>query len=87
MNKIKIIYTIRMKVLCFFSIHKWVLKREKHKIEGRPDGREYIRIPVRECSYCHKRQYHESKRGSLVFGHKWINLMIEKDQTIQFKQY
>lgn len=74
-----------MKPLCFLGIHFWNTEKEKHKVINHPTQREFIRIIVRHCNTCGKRQY--VKRGSKkIFGFPWKNCTFDKDSTINLKE-
>lgn len=70
-----------MKILCFFGIHFWNIVKEKHRVINHPNEREYVRIIVRVCDNCGKRQY---SRSSLKkrFGFSWKNCTFDKDSVI-----
>lgn len=74
-----------MKFLCYLGIHFWNTSKEKHKVVDHPSGREYIRVIVRECEHCGKRQYiwRNLKKN---FGFRWKTCIFTKDSTINFKE-
>lgn len=74
-----------MKFLCYFGIHFWRTIKEKHKVINHPSQREYIRIIVRECEICGKRQ-HNVKRSDKRFGLSWKNCTFDKDSIINIKE-
>ena len=41
---------------CYIAIHNWEYRREKHKVENHPLGRDVIRVVVRECKWCGHRE-------------------------------
>lgn len=46
------------KIFCILGLHIWKYKREKHKVINHPMGRDYVRVPVRECTVCGHREHH-----------------------------
>lgn len=48
--------------ICFLGLHFWNYRKEKHKCTGHPDGREVIRVVVRECKLCGHREHHSLPR-------------------------
>jgi hypothetical protein len=72
-----------IKWLCDLGIHRWQHSKELHKCEGHPDGRETIRIPIRECKRCGKRQKHTKYQS---IGHYiWETIEYNKDTIIKLK--
>jgi hypothetical protein len=57
---------------CFIGVHNWQYRKEKHKVLNHPMGREHIRVIVRECKQCGKRQFN-AKFSELLFFSKWKN--------------
>ena len=71
---------------CDIGAHNWEYSREKHKVEGHPNNREFIRVVVRECKWCGHREHHLLPRVNGKFGN-WSNFDdISKDDTINFEQ-
>lgn len=71
---------------CYIAVHNWEYRREKHKVENHPLGREVIRVVVRECKWCGHREHHPLPRVGRKFTH-WKNFdNIGKDDTIKFEQ-
>jgi hypothetical protein len=48
--------------LCFLGIHFWEYRKEKHQCTGHPNGREFVRVIVRECTCCGHREHHPLPR-------------------------
>lgn len=72
--------------LCFLSIHNWDYRKEKHKIEDHPLGRDVVRVVVRECKWCGHREHHTLPRVGKKFT-SWINFDdIKKDDIIKFEK-
>ena len=71
---------------CYIGAHNWEYRREKHKVEGHPQGREVIRVVVRECQWCGHREHHLLPRMNGKF-HQWKPFDdIQKDDTINFER-
>jgi hypothetical protein len=71
---------------CYIAIHNWEYRREKHKVENHPLGREFIRVVVRECKWCGHREHHTLPRVGKKFT-LWKSFdNIGKDDTIKFEQ-
>lgn len=71
---------------CYIGAHNWEYSREKHKVEGHPNNREFIRVVVRECKWCGHREHHLLPRVNKKFG-SWSNFDdISKDDTINFEK-
>lgn len=81
---------------CHISLHYWRYSREKHKVEGHPNDREFIRVVVRECKWCGHREHHRLPRvGRKLTTWKsfddifttWKSFDdIKKDETIKFER-
>lgn len=74
-----------MKFLCYFGLHSWDYKKEKHKVENHPSGREFIRLIVRECENCGKREW-SNKNLKKSFGFYWKKCNFDKDSVINIKE-
>ena len=71
---------------CYISFHNWEYRREKHKVEDHPQGREFIRVVVRECKWCGHREHHTLPRVGKKYTH-WRGFDdIGKDDTIKFEK-
>ena len=73
------------KIFCIITFHSWKYKREKHKVTNHPEGRDCVRIPVRECEVCGHREHH------LLPKHKgftrWVNFdHVLPDGTIKYEE-
>lgn len=73
-----------MKLHCFLGIHFWNTVKEKHKVTDHPNGREYVRIVVRECEDCGKRQYR--RIIPTIFGYRWKKCTFNKNSEIKFSE-
>lgn len=73
-----------MGLLCFFGIHSWVINKEKHKVVGHPHRREYIRVRIRECQHCGKRQYFKKKLQNL-WCLRWKTFTFDKNSILNYK--
>ena len=72
-----------MNILCFLGLHKWVTKKEKHKVENHPNGRDSIRIIVRHCEWCKRRERkYESNHKSY-----WSKVIFTEGQSLKFNKY
>ena len=47
---------------CYIGLHNWEYKKEKHPVTNHPEGREFIRVIVRECQWCGHREHHHLPR-------------------------
>jgi len=66
--------------------HNWEYRREKHNVEGHPQGRDVIRVIVRECKWCGHREHHSLPRVGRKFT-LWKDFDdIKKDDTIKFEK-
>ena len=74
-----------MKFLCYFGIHLWKTKKEKHKVINHPDQREFVRIIVRECESCGRRQYTRMTQKKSV-GFHWKKCTFDKDSIINITE-
>lgn len=73
------------KIFCIFAIHSWKYKREKHKVYNHPEGRESVRVAIRECEICGHREHH------LLPKHKgftrWVSFdHVAGDATIRYEE-
>lgn len=73
------------KIFCIFGIHSWKYKREKHRVTNHPEGREFVRVPVRICDVCSHREHH------LLPKHKgftrWVGFdHVTGDATIKYEE-
>ncbi len=48
--------------LCYIGLHFWEYRKEKHQCTGHPNGREFVRVIVRECTCCGHREHHPLPR-------------------------
>lgn len=74
-----------MGILCKLGIHDWNIIREKHEVTGHPTGREHIRVVVRECLHCGKRQYRKNLRKSFS-AHKWKTCTFDRDAKLNINE-
>jgi len=56
-----------LKIFCFFGLHNWSLKREKHLCKNHPNDRKEIRVIVRECKWCGHREHYSLPRVDRKF--------------------
>lgn len=71
---------------CYIQLHNWKYSKEKHKVDGHPNNREYVRVVVRECKWCGHREHHELPRINKKFG-TWKNFDdISKEDSIKFNR-
>ena len=71
---------------CYISLHNWEYRREKHKVKDHPQGREFIRVVVRECKWCGHREHHTLPRVGKKYT-LWRSFDdIGKDDTIKFEK-
>ena len=76
-----------MKLFCILNFHFWKYSKEKVKITGHPANRETIRIPMRECSCCKKRQHHMKPLvQNNIISYKWQDFNIAKDEAVTYKE-
>lgn len=74
------------KIFCIFALHSWKYKKEKHKIINHPSGREFVRVPIRECEICGHREHHLLPKFKGFT--RWRSFdHIEKEQTIIYSEY
>ena len=74
-----------MKIFCIFKIHTWKYKREKHKVTNHPSGREFVRVPVRECSICGHREHHILPKN--MGRTRWESFdHVQGDATIKYSE-
>jgi hypothetical protein len=75
-----------MNPFCFIGCHNWEYRKERHKVENHPSGRDTIRIIVRECKWCGHREHHSLPRESRSFQ-KWKSFDdIGKDDVINLNK-
>ena len=71
---------------CYIGAHNWEYRKEKHKCTNHPEGREFIRVIVRECQWCGHREHHSLPRIGGKFT-KWKSFDdIGKDDCIDVKR-
>ena len=71
---------------CYIQLHNWEYSKEKHKVEGHPNNREFIRVVVRECKWCGHREHHKLPRINKKFG-VWENFDdISREDSIKFNR-
>lgn len=71
---------------CYIQLHNWEYSKEKHKVEGHPNNREFIRVVVRECKWCGHREHHKLPRINKKFG-VWENFDdISGEDSIKFNR-
>ena len=69
---------------CYIGIHNWEYKKEKHPVTNHPEGREFIRVIVRECQWCGHREHHHLPRINKKF-HKWESWdSVKKDEVLNY---
>lgn len=74
------------KIFCYIGIHNWQLKKEKHKCINHPNGREHVRVLVRECKFCGHREHYLLPRLNKK-SNNWINWdFIKKEDTVNYTQ-
>ena len=71
---------------CYIGLHNWEYRKEKHKCTEHPDGREFIRVVVRECQWCGHREHHHLPRinGKFSNWESWDT--ISKDAILNYKK-
>lgn len=72
-------------LICLAGLHKWTYTKEKHIVRGHPYDRETIRIIVRECDRCGKREHHGLPMVNGKFG-SWVKCNFNKDAVIFLKR-
>lgn len=71
---------------CHIALHNWEYRKEKHKCTNHPDGREFIRVIVRECKWCGHREHHRLPRIDKKFN-KWESWDdISSDAVLNYKK-
>jgi hypothetical protein len=71
---------------CYINIHKWEYRKEKHKVKDHPNGREYVRVIVRECKCCGKRQHHMLPQTNGCFM-KWSSFNdVKQNEVVEYKR-
>jgi len=71
---------------CYISCHNWEYRKEKHKCTGHPQGRDVVRVIVRECKWCGHREHHPLPRVGRKFT-LWKSFDdIKKDDCIDIKR-
>lgn len=71
---------------CFIGLHYWKYKKEMHPVVGHPNGREVVRVIVRECKFCGHREHHLLPRIDKKFD-KWESFdHISQNDTVEFKE-
>ncbi len=73
------------KIFCIIGLHSWKYKREKHKVINHPEGREFVRVPVRECEVCYHREHHLLPKHA---GYtRWMSFdHVAGDATIKYEE-
>lgn len=71
---------------CYIGLHNWEYRKEKHKCTEHPDGRESIRVVVRECQWCGHREHHHLPRinGKFSNWESWDD--VSKDAILNYKK-
>ena len=71
---------------CYIGCHNWEYRKEKHKCTGHPQGRDVVRVIVRECKWCGHREHHPLPRVGRKFT-LWKSFDdIKKDDCIDIKR-
>ena len=71
---------------CHIGLHNWEYRKEKHKVTNHPNGRDTIRVVVRECQWCGHREHHSLPRVGKKFT-QWKSFDdISKDDCIDIKR-
>ncbi len=71
---------------CYIGLHNWEYRKEKHKVTNHPNGRDTIRVVVRECQWCGHREHHSLPRIGKKFT-QWKPFDdIGKDDCIDIKR-
>jgi hypothetical protein len=70
-------------ILCSFGLHNWIIKKEKHKVEDHPSGRDCVRIPVRHCEWCGKREKWYRPKNKFF----WQKIKFEENECLKFNHY
>lgn len=74
------------KIFCFFGLHNWEYRREKHKVINHPSNRDTVRTIVRECKCCGHREHHILPRKKKKFTN-WENWdKIKINDTINYTE-
>jgi hypothetical protein len=70
---------------CYIGIHNWEYRKEKHKVENHPQGRDVIRVVVRECHWCGHREHHLLPKHA---GYtRWMSFdHVAGDATIRYEE-
>lgn len=71
---------------CYIGCHNWEYRKEKHKCTNHPQGRDVVRVIVRECKWCGHREHHSLPRVARKFT-VWKTFDdIKKDDCIDIKR-
>ena len=71
---------------CFIGLHNWEYRKEKHQCTNHPQGRDVIRVVVRECKWCGHREHHTLPRVEKKFT-QWKSFDdIGKEDCIDIKR-
>ena len=70
---------------CHIGLHNWEYKKEKHPVTNHPEGREFIRVIVRECVWCGHREHHHLPRLNRKFSNweSWDD--VARDAVLNYK--
>lgn len=67
-----------MNWLCILGFHFWHTNKEKHKVINHPCQREFVRVIVRKCDHCGRREYiKKSQKKYLCFPWKKCTFDVE----------
>ena len=66
------------RLFCYIGLHSWKLKKEKHQVINHEFGRDCVRVIVRQCSICGKRQQLREKT--------WKNCSFEETSIINLQK-
>jgi hypothetical protein len=73
------------KIFCILGLHSWKYKREKHRVTNHPEGREFVRVVVRECEVCGHREHHLLPKHAGFT--RWTNFdHVAGDATIKYEE-
>ncbi len=69
--------------LCFINFHNWNYKDEYHTCEGISSHIKDMRLHIRECKWCEKRQQHIALNPNC---NDWENIDFKSDEHLTFKR-
>jgi len=68
---------------CYLEIHNWKYRKEKHEVSNHPRNIQTIRVIVRECKWCGKREHLLLPREN--GGNNWKTCLFNEESKVDYE--